>query len=372
MRSWIELDATRLKQNYRILSEASQPALSIPVIKSNAYGHGFREIYSILQSERPSWLAVNYIEEGLQLRSLGYQGHVLVVGPPAPGLMSDAGQAKLDIIIGDFPSFQYWLESHPRPRVHVKIDSGMSRQGFVAEEWQAAAEAFYPERSQVFGILSHFANVEDVLQHEYARQQVAAFKEARSIFKNKGFDLAAHIASSASTLLLDDSHYNFTRNGISLYGFWPSGKTKLSYNTNHSELAKLLPVLSWYTEVALCKTIKEGQFVGYGCTYRALKDTRIAVLPVGYYEGYPRLASGRGSYVLIRGKRCPIIGRVCMNMMMVDISHLKQVEAGDRVTLIGTDGEEHISAEDLAGWSETIHYELVTRINPAIPRQVIE
>ncbi len=371
MRSWIELDATKLKQNYHTLAEASKPALGIPVIKSNAYGHGLREVYSILKSEHPPWLAINYIEEGLQLRSLGYEGHILVVGPAAPDLIQEAGQAKLDIIIGDFPTLKHWLASHPRPRIHLKIDTGMSRQGFIKADWQPAAEALTSVKGQVFGILSHFANVEDVLQHEYAIQQVNEFDEARKFFKQKGFELAAHMASSASTLLLDESHYAFTRNGISLYGFWPSGKTKLSYNSHHTSMATLQPVLSWHTEVALSKVIEEGKFVGYGCTYRALKPMRIAVLPVGYFEGYPRLASGRGSYVLIRGKRCPIIGRICMNMMMVDVNHLHQIEAGDRVTLIGNDGEEAITAEDVASWSETIHYELVSCINPSIPRRIV-
>jgi alanine racemase len=128
-------------------------------------------------------------------------------------------------------------------------------------------------------------------------------------------------------------------------------------------------VLSWKTEVAIVKSVHAGQFIGYGCTYKALRDMTIAVLPVGYYEGYPRLASNRG-HVLIRGQRCPIVGRICMNMMMVDISHIPAVTSGELVTLIGHDGAEHLDAAQIGEWADTIHYEIVTQLNPAIPRRV--
>jgi alanine racemase len=372
MRCRIELDAQALRQNYRIFCQLSAPAQAIPVVKSNAYGHGLNETYQILASEQPPWLAVNYPEEGVALRDLGYQGSILVVGPPDPDLVPLCYEHKLDIILGDEHVLASWLAAPCRPRGHIKIDSGMSRQGFLPEQLTDVVKHLQPAKQDLWGICSHFANVEDVLAHDYAQTQLQRFQRACDQFQAAGFKLVPHMASSASTLLMHDSCFQLTRIGISLYGFWPSGKTRLSYLQTHSSLADIRPVLRWLTEVALIKNVPEGAFIGYGCTYRALRDMTIAVLPVGYYEGYPRLASGRGAYVLIQGKRCPIVGRICMNMMMVDMSHLPQVHSGEQVTLIGEDQGETIGASELADWCETIHYELVTCLNPRIPRIICE
>lgn len=371
MRCWIELDAQALLWNYRTFCQLTQPAIAIPIVKSNAYGHGLDQVFQILSSDNPLWIGVNYPEEGVQLRQLGYQGRILVVGPIDPKLLACCYEEKLDIVLGDFCSLANWQKMEKRPLAHIKIDTGMSRQGFLPEEIEQLIQKIQShERRDLYGICSHFANVEDVLNHDYAMQQLDRFQKAQLQFKKAGLNLTAHIASSASALIVEQSLNAMARIGISLYGQWPSGKTRLSYLQNHPKIPELKPVLSWYTEVAMTKKVKEGEFIGYGCTYRAIQNMNVAVLPVGYYEGYPRLASGRGSYVLIQGKRCPIVGRICMNMMMVDISHLNGIQAGEKVTLIGRDGEEMVSADDLAAWSETIHYELLTRLNPSIPRHI--
>ena len=371
MRCYIELDAKALKANYKILSEASAPATLIPVVKSNAYGHGLKETVAILDELNPQWLAVNYIQEGLELRSLGYSGRVLVVGPPEPKSIEVAAKANIEVIIGDFDFLKAWKERKLRPTAHIKIDTGMSRQGFLAEQCDKVIEQLKDFKSQVYGISSHFANVEDVLAHDYANHQLSTFQRVLETFTSGGFKLHPHMASSASTLLIDESLFDYTRVGISLYGFWPSSKTKLSYLQTKQKVGELSPVLSWRTEVSSIKSVKKGQYIGYGCTFKATHDMTIAVLPVGYYEGYPRLAGEKGSYVLYRGERCPIVGRVCMNMMMIDVSHIHHPETGQVVTLIGKDGAELVTAEDIAEWAETIHYELVTCLNPAIPRRIM-
>lgn len=371
MRCYIELDANALKANYQILAKASEPATLIPVVKSNAYGHGLKETLLILDQLNPPWLAVNYIQEGLELRSLGYSGRIMVVGPPEPKSVEVAARANIEVIIGDFDFLSVWQESKIRPTAHIKIDTGMSRQGFLLEECAQVIAKLHEFKSQIYGISSHFANVEDVLAHDYANKQLSTFKQSLEMFTAAGFKLSPHMASSASTLLLDESLFDYTRVGISLYGFWPSSKTRLSYLQTKQTVADLKPVLSWKTEISSVKSVKKGHYIGYGCTYKATHDMTIAVLPVGYYEGYPRLAGEKGSYVLYRGERCPIVGRVCMNMMMIDISHIHQPESGQSVTLLGKDGTEIIRAEDIAEWAETIHYELVTCLNPAIPRRIM-
>lgn len=372
MRCQIEVNAQALRHNYQVFQKLSAPAVAMPVVKANAYGHGLAKVYQILKDQACPWLAVNYPEEGSDLRSLAYQGRILVVGPVAPSKLALCAAKNLDIIIGDFTLLGHWQQLKAKPTAHIKIDTGMSRQGFLPSDLERLIPVLTPYQTEIYGISSHFADVEDVLDHEYALCQLERFQKACATFKQAGFKLLPHIASSASTLLLAQSLFAMTRIGISLYGLWPSSKTRLSYLQAHPSLAQLQPVLTWSTEVALTKPVREGDYIGYGCTFRALKDMTIAVLPVGYFEGYPRLASGRGSYVLIRGKRCPIVGRICMNMMMVDVSHAPSIQPADRVTLIGQDGIEIIRADDLASWADTIHYELLACLNPSIPRVVID
>lgn len=343
----------------------------VPVLKSNAYGHGLSEIYQILASAKPEWIGVNYLSEAETLRQLGYQGRILVVGPIHPDASHKAFQLQTDIFLSEESTLQKWLETADaeKPRAHLKIDTGMSRQGFLPEQAEELIRRLAPHRNKLVGICSHFSNVEDVLEQDYANQQLAAFDRTAQSFKNAGFTLLSHIAASSSALIMQSSRFDLIRIGISIYGLWPSRATQLSFLQSFGKLVELAPVLSWKTEVAIVRHIHAGQFIGYGCTYKALRDMTIAVLPVGYYEGYPRLASNRG-YVLIQGQRCPIVGRICMNMMMVDISHVGAVKTNDSVTLIGKDGSEHIEAAHIGEWAETIHYEIVTQLNPAIPRRV--
>lgn len=375
MRCWIELSSSALRHNYQLFSKLSNKAQLIPIIKSNAYGHGLKEIFQMLQPEKPAWLGVNYLDEAASLRELGFKGRILVVGPVAHGRYGELSSVGADLFVGDDPSLKAWLalSEEQRPLAHIKFDTGMGRQGFHVHHAERLAKTLKPYKSKIVAICSHFANVEDVVNHQYADLQTERFSAVRKAFQLEDYDVLAHIASSASTLIMKEAALDFTRVGISLYGLWPSPATKISFLQIFDHMVELAPVLSWKTTIALTKDIKEGSYIGYGCTYRAVKDMVIAVLPVGYNEGYPRIASGRGSYVLIKGKRCPILGRICMNMMMVDISHVGDVkDEGELVTLIGRDGNESVASEDLAGWSETIHYEVLTCLNPQIPRKILD
>lgn len=371
MRCRIELSTAALLNNYRLFHNVHQSSVMVPVLKSNAYGHGLEAVYRILQSENPSWIGVNYLFEAQQLRAFGHRGRILIVGPVRHGDLAEAATSDCDILLTDQAMKAAWLVAPRKPRIHVKFDTGMSRQGFLPEEAAALAMELLPYRSLVCGIASHFANVEDVLEHGYADKQLGLFQQSVAAFRQAGHtDILAHIASSASSLIMERSHHNLARVGIALYGLWPSQATRLSYLNLHQTVLDLKPVLQWRTEVASTKSVKAGQFIGYGCTYRANHPMTIAVLPVGYYEGYPRLASNRGSYVLIKGQRCPIVGRICMNMMMVDVSHVGPLDVGETVTLIGQDGDEMLDAATVAEWAQTIHYELLSRLNPLIPREI--
>ena len=372
MLTWIEIDAEALRNNYRVFSNLVGHDVLAPVVKANAYGHGLAEVYRALEPENPAWLCVNYVEEAQKLRDLGFSGRVLVVGPALPEVFPVAKQTRAELTIGNFSVLDAWLIDPKGIDVHIKVDSGLSRQGFFPDEIEQVITRIGSNLDAVKGMSMHFANVEDVTEHGYAETQLQRFSAALAVAAKHNLKLIRHASSSASTLLLQSSHFDLCRVGISLYGFWPSKATRLSWLQTHESLADLRPALQWRTKVGTVKKVRNGDFVGYGCTYRAVRDMQVAVLPIGYFEGYPRIAGDHPSYVLIRGARCPLVGRICMNMMVVDVSHLPNIEVGDTVTLIGADGDEYLAAEDVASWAQTIQYELVTRLNPEIPRQVTD
>lgn len=370
----IELSADALLNNFRIFKEITQASNStiVPVLKSNAYGHGLKEVYSVLAAEHPTWISVNYVTEAAELRQLGFTGRILVVGPAVARELATAAQLDLDMVIGNMPLIDAWIKTAKRCRIHVKVDTGMSRQGFLPEEIDAVISKLVSHSLSADGVCTHFANVEDVTDQNYALHQLRAFETAAAQFSAAGMTLIRHAASSASSLLMKDSHFDLVRLGISLYGVWPSPLTKVSYLQLNANVAGLRPVLSWKTEITTLKKVHAGKYIGYGCTFRANHEMDIAVLPVGYNEGYPRIAGESSAYVLIKGERCPIVGRICMNMMMVDVTHVsKDLSIGDEVVLVGHSGEEVVSAGDVASWSKTIHYELFSKLHPAIPRVVV-
>lgn len=374
MRTWIEIDEQALLHNYKMFSAlAGSAAAVMPVLKSNAYGHGLKEIFSALQKAptAPSWLGVNYLEEANTIRQAGFAGRILVVGPTAPQAMTTALASNAEVFLSSSEQLQAWLSLAKKPLVHLKIDTGMSRQGFYLEDLGTILPLLKKHKDLVVGLCSHFANVEDVLSQDYANLQLQRFQQASAHMQAAGFTALRHMASSSSALILPESRMNLIRIGISLYGLWPSKATRISYLQLHPQGPELRPVLSWRTEIAQLKTVKAGTFVGYGCTYRATHDLRLAVLPVGYFEGYPRLAGSANAYVLIKGQRCPILGRVCMNMLMVEVTHVPNISSADIATLIGQDGPERIDASLLGDWAQTIHYEIVTQINSALLRRVI-
>ena len=392
MQCTITLNQQALLNNYRSLidrisrsnsSEALNPLTDAaprntlgppvaPVLKSNAYGHGLVECYRILESLRPTWICVNYAQEGALLRKLGFTGRLLIVGPATKASLENCYEANLEPVVGNFAMLEYWRRMKRRPSIHLKFDTGMSRQGFDPVDVEQTITQASLARDQVAGVCTHFANVEDVTEHTYADEQLQTFAKIANLFQDWQVEIICHSASSASAMIMGSSRFDLVRTGIALYGLWPSQATRLSMlQIDGNQNFTLEPVLAWTTEVVNLKTVRAGRFIGYGCTYRASRDMRIAVLPVGYYEGYPRLAGDGPSYVLIDGQRCQVVGRICMNMMMIDVSHVTDVELGNTVILIGQSGKDEIKAGDLASWANTIHYEIVTRLHPDIPRVVV-
>lgn len=354
------------------------------VVKSNAYGHGLATMVEILapmhSSGEVGGLAVNAVFEATELRRLGYTGSVLIMGR---GDDSDYdsipdGERDFHVVLSSVSDVQALQETKPALPFHIKVDTGMSRLG-VHDAYLDQVFDYLAQNPQLpwRGLMTHFANVEDVMDQGYGRLQysrfAAAMERARAIFEQSDFQgsLLCHSAASAPAMLLPESRQDWIRVGISLYGFWPSSSTRLSARTVISPMPEFRPALSWKARIVHLNHVGEGVDVGYGCTHRTTAPTTIAVIPVGYYEGYDRSLSNR-SHVLIRGRRAPILGRVCMNMIMVDVTSIPGCDVGDVATLIGVDGNEAITADELADLAGTINYEIVTRIEPGIPRLIVD
>jgi alanine racemase len=214
----------------------------------------------------------------------------------------------------------------------------------------------------------HFANIEDTTNHEYAQHQLAEFQRlVKTMVQLKIKPAIKHTAASAALILFEKTRFDLVRPGIAAYGHWPSKETYLTYRLQGGENDVFTPVLSWKTRITQLKSVPADSFIGYGCTYRTTTATRLAVLPIGYYDGYDRQLSNR-AYVLINGRRAPVRGRVCMNIVMVDVTDIKGVKLGDEATLVGKDNGEYLSAEQIGEWAQSINYEILARMSPALPR----
>ena len=371
---WVELDGKAPEHNLRQLRAGSRPGvLACAVVKSNAYGHGVDQIAPLLPSAE--WFGVNSLEEGLQLRASGITRPVILLGHVPLADLETAVEADLSLTVYNRETIEK-LSSRKigaRPaRVHIKVDTGTARQGVLPENLDAFLRLVRDSRGITLeGVSTHYANIEDTLNHEYAEMQIGRFNAAlAAVDRLIGRPPLIHTACTAAALLFTSTHFTMLRAGIGLYGLWPSRETMVSAREKGGIIPEFRPVLSWKTRIVQVKTIPEGSYVGYGCSYRTMRPTVLGVLPVGYSDGYDR-ALGNRAHVLVRGRRAPVIGRICMNVCMVDLTDVPGARLEDEVVLLGRSGEEAISAETMAEWSGTINYEIVSRISPLLPRKVV-
>lgn len=371
---WVELDSKAPDHNVKELRKnAQKEVLFCAVVKSNAYGHGVVQMLNLLPST--DWFAVNSLEEGIELRELGVKKPVLLLGHVPLTRLEEAARAHLRLTVYNretLTALSRLKEAQNPVPVHLNVETGTGRQGVLMEDLLSFIREIQNTKNAVLeGVSTHFANIEDTLNHEYAEHQLAAFCEALSIVeKTREKPRIVHTACTAAAILFPKTHFNMLRAGIGIYGLWPSRETYLSTLMGHLPVPDLRPVLTWKTRLAQIKTVEEGSYIGYGCTYKTTRKTRLGVLPVGYADGYDR-KMGNTAYVLMKGKRAPVIGRVCMNLTIIDVTDVPGVKLEDEVVLLGKSGGETITAETMAGWAGTINYEIVTRINPSLERRVL-
>jgi alanine racemase len=375
--NWIELSRAALEQDVKALARLARGRILAPSVKANAYGHGLPQIVNMLiPLKEVEYLSVHSLEEAIVCREHGWRRKIMLLGPVHPSALDLVVECDLEPVVFDKQTLTALGRlSKKRAKVvrtHLKLETGTNRQGITEKELPVFAAIYkrYP-MLKAYGASTHFANIEDTTSHEYALYQLDQFVTLVNRMKKLGIGpRVRHTASSAAMILFEKTRFDLVRPGISLYGHWPSKETYVSFlqSGGHNEL--FAPVLSWKTRVTQIKELKAGAFVGYGCTYRTTTPTKLAVLPIGYYDGYARSLSNQ-AYVLIKGKRAPVRGRICMNLMMVDVTHIPGVKLHEVVTLIGRDREETISAEQLGAWGGTINYEILARLSAGTPRLIV-
>jgi alanine racemase len=335
------------------------------VIKSNAYGHNLMEFSAELERLGIDRLGVDSLVEGLSVRRRDVRIPILVLGYTLPDLYDEARKERIAITISSFAQLKNAMKKGRVARplsVHIKIDTGMHRQGFQLHELRKLLDELRKADKRLLsieGVYTHFAEAKQPRSGQNTREQIAQFELWRKTFLEEGYTPIFHASATGGTLLYPSAHYDMVRIGIGLYGLWPSKESRDFLEKK----IELRPVLSWRAVIGEVKEVKSGERVGYDFTERLTRNSRLAVVPVGYWHGLPRLLSSKGR-VLIHGKTARIIGRVSMDMIVVDVTDIPKAAEGSVATLIGKDGNEDIKAGELADFAATTHYEIVTRLNP--------
>lgn len=372
---WVEISKSALLHNVKQIQRIVKPCGVMAVVKSNAYGHGIKEVAKIVQ-KNVEWFVVDSLVEAIELRSSGIQNRLLVIGYIDPADVSLCAKHRISFVMYDRKMLAAIASDRKAKkgsyRIHLKIETGTTRQGLQGKELIAfASEVSAVPSAIIEGAYTHYANIEDTIDPAYAMAQLARFEEEIQALKKAGSTPSVvHTAASAAAILYKETRFDSIRLGIALYGHWPSREVQIVSKQRGIQL-DLKPVLTWKTRVAQVKTVNPGTPVSYGLTERLQRKSKIAVLPVGYWDGYDRGLSSVGQ-VLIRGRLCKIVGRICMNMMMVDVTDVPGVSAHDEVVLIGSMKKQSVTAEEISAKIGSIQYEILTRINPMIKRIVVK
>jgi alanine racemase len=355
-----EVDVAALRANAAWLRARIGRAQLLGVVKADGYGHGAVTVARALAGVVDG-LAVSLTEEGFELRAAGVAGPILVMGAVYGAAHREVVAAGLTPVVTDLGAVEAFARVGEPVEVHLKLDTGMSRLGVRPEHLGAFLDgcARYPA-VRIAGLMTHLASADS--DAELTRLQLARLAAALPrVRAHARGPLVVHAANSAATLAFPASHLDAVRPGLALYG------------GGHPELS---PVLRFVTAICALRDLEPGDVVSYGAQFRAERPTRVATLPVGYADGYPRRLSahvaGRDSHVLVRGRRCPVIGAVCMDMLMVDVTALGDVvSVGDEVVLIGRQGEEQVTAAELAAHAGLIEYEITCGVSKRVPRRVL-
>jgi len=368
LRTWIEVSRGALARNLQVFRCRLPPGCRIMAIcKSNAYGHGLYDLAPVLEELGVDWIGVDSIVEAVALREKGIRSPLLVLGYTLSSRFDEAARHRVSLTISSLESLRALRSFRGRRglRIHLKIDTGMHRQGFLPLQWPLVLKLL-PKKSRPFeveGIYTHFASAKNPGERAYTDRQIKEFESAVTFFQAAGYRPILHANATAGALNYPEAHFGLVRIGVGLMGLWPSHQTKKAWE----EEVHLEPALSWRTLVSEVKTLTRGMGIGYDLTERLKRDSIVGVCPIGYWHGFPRSLS-RVAEVLIRGRRAKVLGTVSMDMIVVNLTDIPGARVGDVVTVIGRDGKEEITVYEIARRAGASHYELLTRLNPLIQK----
>jgi len=369
LRTWVEISRGAAKHNYDIFRGLLDKKTRLwAVVKSNAYGHGLFAYAKIADKFKIDGFCVDSIIEGLSLRREGIRRPILVLGPTMPAQLPAAEKTQVALSASCMEDLVALAKLKEPPEFHLKLDTGMHRRGFYEGNLPAVIKFLKTKpklAARLTGIFTHFASAKDLNYPSYTDMQLSRFQKGAERMRKAGFNLVEHASATGGVLINKNYHLDAVRIGIGLYGLWPSKELEVQLGGE----IKLQPILAWRAYVTEVKKIKKGEFVGYDLTERVLRNTEAAVVPVGYWHGFPRALSSIGE-VLIRGKRAKVLGRVSMDLLVVDVTDIG-VKVHDTVTMIGRSGKEQMTATYLAERAGTSHYEYVTRLNPLMERREV-
>lgn len=361
--TWAEVDLSAVQNNFRQLKKIAGPSVGIlSVVKAQAYGHGAVEVAKVLEGEGSEFFGVADLDEAIELRRAGIRKPILVfenILPANAKFIADYNLTATVCTLGLAQKLNS-VDSVKKPiKIHVKVDTGMGRLGVWYEEAaEFIAKISRLKNLRVEGIYTHFANSD--YDREFTRKQIAALQKVFFQLKTKGISIRyVHANNSTGVVFYRKNDFNLVRPGLMLYGMCgaPFLKSKV----------KLKPALSVKSRILFLKKVERGRSISYGRTFTAPKKMKVATLPIGYNDGYFRIFSNN-AFVLVGGKRCPVVGRVTMDQTMVDVSKVKSVKIGDEAVLLGRQKDEFISAEELAARAGTINYEITCSLGNRLPR----
>lgn len=363
--TWLEIDLGAIKNNIKQIKHMTHTQV-MAVIKANGYGHGVLAVAEAATRAGASWLGVARIEEALNLRAAGIESELMVLGYTPPVLIPEAVQNNIHIAIYERNMakeyFSYARKVEGRLKAHLKIETGMGRLGMAPEFAQDFLHEYKDHpKVDVDGIFTHFARADEPVA-DSAKQQLAVFNKLLAELRRA--DLCpsmVHAANSAAVLNFPEAYFDLVRPGIAIYGLDPSPETKVPETFQ--------PALTWKARLTSVRTLPPGHGVSYGSIYVTSDDERIGVIPVGYGDGYRRVS---GQQVLLRGKMVEVVGRVCMDQCMLQLDAVPGAQPGDEVVLLGRDGGQEISANDLAAKWGTINYEVLCGLADRLPRIYFE
>lgn len=362
LRTWLEIDRARLAHNYAVFRSLLGPETKLmAVAKSNAYGHDIYQFARLQQELGADYIGVDSIVEATALRETGITIPLLVLGYTLPEKFAEAVAHDIALTISSLENLEL-LKSFPELRFHLKIDSGMHRQGFLPEQVQKVLETLKRDKvttENFEGIYTHFAAAKNPAFPAETLAQLNSFLQVVERVKQAGYSPIRHAAATSGTIVFPESQLDLVRIGIGMYGLYPSREVQAGY----ADKLDLKPALTWKTVVSEMKDLPAGSKLGYDLTEKLAQDGKIAIAPVGYWHGYPRALSSIG-HTIINDEKAKVLGRVSMDMLILDVSEIKSARVGDEVILLGG----NISAEELGDLSETSSYEIVTRLNPLMKR----